>query len=471
MKTDQPKMSPKVRLEKMIATLRDEIDTGKRLTGEFIPSELNLCEQFELSRNSVRKGLDVLVAEGYVEKVERVGTKVKKQPHADAVKLVFGMYSSMNREVNFADLIQAFHRKYPNIHVQMIDHYYSNNWRTIIDLTKAKGIDVMLLNNYHFEMLAGTPGDGNRLLEPLAPNKGIYPFLSDYFTKEGSLLAQPFIFSPVILCYNKDHFRAMNLSEPDSSWTWEDVREAGRLLSNGNDRYGLYFHVLADNRWPLFLLQSGARFNKKIQEKYQFGDPKVREGLKYCMTLIHDRKLFPAYLSQNNLDVEMLFLKQKVSMIVGTYNSLNSFIDAPFDYDIAPLPYYRNPLTLLSAICLAVSRESKQQVAAKLFVDYLVSEEAQLYLRKHTLNIPALKKAAEWSGEEAIANRPGRFQLFREIMPTYRFYSELNLPYEGIAIMRDELKFYWSGLDDLDTVLARIEEKLNGNVRAAVSDQ
>lgn len=309
------------------------------------------------------------------------------------------------------------------------------------------------------------------MLEPLAPNKGIYRFLSDYFTKEGSLLAQPFIFSPVILCYNKDHFREMNLSEPDSSWTWEDVREAGRLLSNGNDRYGLYFHVLADNRWPLFLLQSGARFNKKIQEKYQMNDPKVREGLKYCMTLINDRKLFPSYLSQNNLDVEMLFLKQKVSMIVGTYNSLNSFFDAPFDYDIAPLPYYRNPSTLLSAICLAVSRESKQQVAAKLFVDYLVSEEAQLYIRKLSLNVPALKKAAEWSGEEAIANRPSRFQLFREIMPTYRYYSELNLPYEGIAIMRDELKFYWSGLDDLDTVLARIEEKLNGRLRAAVSEQ
>lgn len=460
MKTVHTKTSPKARLEKMIVTLREEINTGKRSAGEFIPSELNLCEQFDLSRSSVRKGLDILVAEGFIEKVERVGTKVKKQPQADAVQLVFGIYTSLLREINISELVHSFQQKYPNIRVQVVDHYFPHNRQAIKTLTKTKGIDVMILNGFHFETIVGG-GQEDNLLEPLAANSGIYRFLSDHFTKNGKLLAQPFIYSPVILCYNKDHFRELNVPEPDSSWTWEDVRTAGKLLSNANDRYGFYFHAPADNRWPLFLLQNGVKLKKNIQEKYQMDDPKIREALQYCMNIINDRDLFPSYLSENNIDVETLFLKQKVSMILGTYNSLSSFIDAPFEYDIAPLPRYREPLTLISPICLAVNRESKQQVAAKLFIDYLVSDEVQLSIRKQTLNIPALKAAAEWSGEETIASRPGRFQLFREIIPTYRFFTELNIPSDGYSLFRDELKLYWAGLDDLDTVLRRIEEKLN----------
>lgn len=460
MRSMQTKLSPKARLEKMVSRLREEIDTGKRPAGDFIPSELKLCEQFDLSRSSVRKGLDLLVSEGYIEKVERVGTKVKKQPQTDAVQLVFGIYTSILREIDVYGLVQSFQRRYPNIRVQVVDHYLPANRQAIKNIAQTKGIDVMMLNGYHFETIEGAAGE-TRLLEPLSVHKGIYRFLTDQFTKNGELLAQPFFFSPVILCYNKDHFRESDVPEPDSSWTWEDVRAAGKRLSNASDRYGFYFHAPSDNRWSLFLLQNGVRFKKNKQEKYQLDDPKIRESLQYCMNLINDRELFPSYLSENNIDVETLFLKQKVSMILTTYNGLNALLEAPFAYDIAPLPRYREPLTLISPICLAINRESKQQVAAKLLLDYLISEEAQLLLRKQTLNIPALKKAAEWSGEEAIANRPSRFQLFREIMPTYRFFTELNIPFTSFSLIRDELKFYWAGLDDLDTVLRRIEEKLN----------
>lgn len=459
MKVIQAKSTPKLKLQRMVATLREEIDTGKRMPGEFIPSELMLSEQFQLSRSSVRKGLETLVAEGYIEKIERIGTKVKNMPQTDTINLIFGIYSSLLHEVDLQELIEAFQDKYPNIRIQMVDHYFPNNRPAIINHTQTKGIDVMIINAYHFETMEGNDEE-EHLLEPLEPNGGIYPFLTEHFTKNGTLLAQPFIFSPVILCYNKDHFRELGLSEPDSSWTWEDVRKAGRQLSKGNDRYGLYFHVLSDNRWPLFLLQNGVVFHRNEQGKYELDDPKIREALQYCMNLMNDRELFPAYLSEGNTDVEALFLKQKVSMIVVTYNSLNAFRDAPFAYDIAPLPYYREPKTLLSLIGLAVNRESKQQVAAKLFIDFLISRDIQLAIRKNTMNIPALKIAAESNEEATDASRLTRFNLFREIMPTYRFFTELNIPFASLSVMRDELKFYWAGLDDLDTVLRRMEDKL-----------
>ncbi|MDF2721279.1 MAG: extracellular solute-binding protein [Paenibacillus sp.] len=456
----RPKTSPKTRLQKMVATLRDEITAGKWPNGDFIPSELNLCEQFELSRSSVRKGLDQLVAEGYIEKMERVGTKVTYTPQGESTQLVFGIYTSLLQEINITELVHAFHQKYPNIQVQVIDHYFQQNRQVNKDLTQAKGIDVMLLNDYHFETMKGTNQEDSLLL-PLEANGGIYRFLTDHFTKRDQLMAQPFVFSPVVLCYNKDHFREAGIEEPDSSWTWEDVREAGTRMTKEGERFGLFFAVLADNRWSIFMMQSGVRFSQNEQGKYQIDTPQSRESLHYYMSLIHDRDLFPAYLSQSNNDVISLFMKQKVSMIVVTYNSMNLLRDAPFEYDIATLPYSRIPVTLVSPISLAISRESKQQVAAKLFVDFLVSEQAQLLIRQQTLTIPALKRAAEWSGPETFANRPSRFPLFREIMPTYRFFTELNIPFSQFAMIREELKFYWAGLDDLDTVMNRIQEKMN----------
>jgi multiple sugar transport system substrate-binding protein len=263
-----------------------------------------------------------------------------------------------------------------------------------------------------------------------------------------------------MLCYNKEHFHEMNLPEPDGSWTWEDVKEASAKLTNGKDRYGLFFHLLSDNRWPLFLLQNGVYFRRNEQGKYDLrGDEKLKRGLRTCMELISDKSLFPTYLSEDDFDVESLFLKQKVSMILATYSTLNTLTEASFTYDISPLPFQKEASTLLVVIGIAVTRASANQQAAKLFQDYLLSYDTQLYIRRNTLSIPAMKMAAEWSGTEKIL-RPSRFQLYREVMNTFRYYSDLNLTSCELTAVRNELKFYWSGLDSLDTVLERIEGKL-----------
>jgi multiple sugar transport system substrate-binding protein len=169
-------------------------------------------------------------------------------------------------------------------------------------------------------------------------------------------------------------------------------------------------------------------------------------------------------MSENDRDVQSLFMHGRVSMIITTYDSLNAFREAPFEYDIAPVPYSRQAKTLLNCTALGVPRTSRQQAAARLFVEFLASYEAQLALRQQTLSIPALKEAAEWKGdapdEAAALNRPSRFALFREIIPTFHTYRALGLSYGQLMMMRDELKMYWSGFDPLDVVLGRIEQKL-----------
>ncbi|RKN86076.1 extracellular solute-binding protein [Paenibacillus ginsengarvi] len=448
------------RIELLISTLRDEIITGKRAEGDFLPSELDLCEQYELSKNTVRKGLDVLANEGYIEKIPRIGTKVAKPYRQETVTIHFGYYASLDEEIRITEMLGAFHEAYPNIRVKPVKKYYYNRNREIETKRMLEdGIDVMTVNVTDFEVM-GDADQVSEVLEPQEWKEGIYPFLTKPFVKHDRLYAQPFVFTPVILCYNKDHFRELSLPEPDSSWTWDDLRRTGAKLSKATDRFGVYFHLFSENRWPLFLLQNGVVFQRDEHGKYKLDDLKLKEALEICTNVVQDREAFLSYSSDDDRDVQLLFLKEKVSIILATYNSLNAFRDAPFEYDISPVPNIAEPKTLLGIISLGISRESKQKLAARLFVDYMLSHQTQQFIRKHTLSIPSLKSAAEWTGEDFAGNRPHRFDLFREIIPSYRFHSDMGATYNDLLDMRRELKFYWSQLDDLETVLRRIEDKL-----------
>ncbi|RKN64449.1 extracellular solute-binding protein [Paenibacillus ginsengarvi] len=215
---------------------------------------------------------------------------------------------------------------------------------------------------------------------------------------------------------------------------------------------------MSENRWPIFLLQNRVRFERKADGRYDLCTPLVKESLETCMGIVD--KHFPSHLSENDGDVVSLFLRGKVSMVMASYSHLHAMKEAPFEYDIAPLPHLREVKTILVSIGLAVNKSSTRKAAAKRFVDYLLSYETQLHIRRHTLNLPSLRKAAEWVDAEGDNHTPYRFHMYRELIHTFRTYTDLNLTALELTAIRDEMRFYWSKLDDLDTVLERLEEKL-----------
>ena len=112
---------------------------------------------------------------------------------------------------------------------------------------------------------------------------------------------------------------------------------------------------------------------------------------------------------------------------------------------------------MMLAVGLAVNRSSKKKAAAKELVHFLTSAEAQHHIRKHTLSIPGLKKAAEWTGEEELY-RPSRYNMYREIIPTFRLLADLQLTAEELRQVHKELKLYWSNMVDEQTLCKGIEE-------------
>ncbi len=447
----------RARLDEMIATLREEIISGKFPVESYLPSESDLELRFQLSNNSIRKGLETLVAEGLIEKIARVGNKVISPSHMKGTVIKFGYVQATGELAGVDGMLKAFHEKYPHIQVQPVELASMNYSRTLLEYMDAEMLDVAMINNNSFQDFAEAGQTG--LLEPLEVDSELYPFATSPFEQEGSTLVQPFILSPVILCYNKDHFRDSRVPEPDSSWTWQDLFRFGKQLAVKGKRFGFYFYLPSRNRWPIFMLQSGGKFEADNNGEYHLAASKAVEGLGICRELMEMTDVFPVLLSESDADAEALFLDGKVSVIMTTYYFLNQLKDAGISFDVSPLPGLENNKTLLIVNGLAVNSRSRSKEAAKLLVQFMTSYETQLKIRNQTLNITAHRAAMEWQGEESIY-RPSRFFMYREIIPTFRLITEMGLSNNQLKEMQREAMQFLSGLQDRETLCQRLEQLL-----------
>ncbi|MEF3310901.1 extracellular solute-binding protein [Paenibacillus sp. GYB004] len=458
------------KLDGMISGIREQIACGKLNDGDFLPSEVELAERYEISKHSVRKGLDLLVEQGYVLKVPRIGNKVSRPEPKPAVVLRLGYYPSMWRQAALSELVKQYRQRHPDIGVELIPIPFKFDDLHLMHHYLESGlIDIAMFNPLSFGEL-NESGRLKELLEPLETSEDIYPFLLPAFRVDGLLHALPFAFSPVVLGYNKEHFAEYDLPEPDSSWTWSDLLRIAAEISRKHKRVGFYYHALSDNRWPIFLLQSGESAAEGEAGQVDFSGPGMREAVRMSRDILNEQGI-TSLLSQSDGEAEELFRGGKISMIMTTYFGLNLLKDAPFSFDIAPLPALRTNHTLNIVVGLAVSAKSAQKEAARHLISELISLDYQSLIRRWTLSIPALKKAAERGlapNHPAPANEPSRFMLYREIIRSFRLHSDLRLSAHTLKRVRSELKLYWAGVTDLDACCTGLEDVLAARPQADI---
>lgn len=438
------------RFDDMVKTLRSRLSSGQYAAGDYLPSVEALSEQFSMSINSVRKGLEALAAEGWIETIPRVGSKVRPKTINAETKLLLACQHTLSRDAALGELLDRFHARYPNVRVQTTIFPETS----LNSLVESGDFDVAVLTYPGFEELAH--GGLLQSLEVQEKRGDIYPFLTESFKHDDMLWAQPFLFSPVVLCYNKEHFRESGLLEPDSGWTWDTLLEHAEKLTRKPERYGFFYLHETENRWLPFMMQSGQAFERNEVGKVRLRGTKLMESLSFCREIVQNETIFPRGL---RMDAQTLFLKQRVSMIVTTYFGLNMLKDATFEFDVSPLPRLHTPNTLLLVMGLAVHARSSHKEAANELVRFLTSAEAQKLIGERTFSIPAVKPVAEASVPERDA-RLANYHMFRHIIPTFLLHKDLNMNYRMIAKMREELLLFWSGLESEDGLSAKLEAQL-----------
>ncbi|MDF2721779.1 MAG: GntR family transcriptional regulator [Paenibacillus sp.] len=444
------------KLNAMVQQLRNDIlHNGKYAQGDFLPSELALVSQFGLSNKTVRKGLEHLIAEGLIEKVDRVGSKVIASARQPAATVIFGSMWSIERDMKISQLLERFRSSHPHIRVELVMIPTSDYTGTIESHLSAGLVDVIVVNDELFWQM--TDRSEELPLQPLFRDERTYSYLNDSFTHRGMLYAQPLVFSPIVMAYNRDHFDEAGVPQPDGGWTWDDATRYAAKLSIPGQRYGLCFYPLSNNRWPVFLLQSGMDFTSVADGRVRLSNSKLIEHIKLYKNIIRNRDFFPDYLAESSRDFVHLFRRGQASMIISTYMSLYEFASDGPNYDLSPIPYRGEPNTLLTAIGIAINKHSRNKEAATTFVEFLKSPSSQRLIREQTLSIPAVREAAELAEAGGELRRPARFGMYRNIAPSFRRFADLGLSAAAFNKLRELLKLYGSDLIDEQTLCEQLE--------------
>ena len=93
------------RYRQVYETLRQAISDGRYAPGDLLPSENDLCQEYSLARPTVRKALDQLVADGYIQKHQGKGSIVKGAPRGIGILSLSGTTSAVGRPDFFTRII------------------------------------------------------------------------------------------------------------------------------------------------------------------------------------------------------------------------------------------------------------------------------------------------------------------------------------------------------------------------------
>lgn len=91
---------------KIVEDIKNKINLGEIKPGDMIKSENMLCEEYSVSRMTVRKSLTVLASEGYIYSVPGKGNFVN-EPNQDKYILYFNEMSSLEGIVEDAQLLDV----------------------------------------------------------------------------------------------------------------------------------------------------------------------------------------------------------------------------------------------------------------------------------------------------------------------------------------------------------------------------
>jgi GntR family transcriptional regulator len=90
----------------LFLVLHDEIARGAIVPGDALPTEQTLCDQFGVSRITVRRALADLAEQGYIERRQGVGSFVRQRVRSDGAQQA-GSYMDNLRQTQFQTSIEV----------------------------------------------------------------------------------------------------------------------------------------------------------------------------------------------------------------------------------------------------------------------------------------------------------------------------------------------------------------------------
>lgn len=217
----------------------------------------------------------------------------------------------------------------------------------------------------------------------------------------------PFWSDNSALFYNKDVFDEAGVKYPDTSWTWNEMRDAAikftkDLDGDGEpDQFGLPYaganfgaHMFL---FMPFVWSNGGRFLTEDSKAAGIDSPEAIGAVQFFQDLALKHKIFPPGVANTSWDdMEAMFVAEKAGMYLsGNWNVRRFKTEYKMNYGISFIPKApgldKQHSSFLGGDLIGITSQTKHPGAAWKFIEYCLSEDVQVDILAANGMIPIRK--------------------------------------------------------------------------------
>ncbi len=255
-----------------------------------------------------------------------------------------------------------------------------------------------------------------------------YPQALDAFRFDGQLVCLPQNISSLVTYYNEDLFEAADLEFPKAGWTWDQMVEAAEALTvdttgdGAPDTYGLGVDPDIIRLAP-FVWSNGAQVvdDEEHPERFALTSPNAILPMQEFFDLRRVDGVTPTDLEAESEDFESRFLNGRLGMLLDSRKvvpALRTITD--FGWDVAPLPVFREPATMLHSDAYCMTEASDRQDATWRFLEFALGPEGQRIAAATGRTVPSMRSVAESKAFLDPGAEPANAQVFLDAIPAIR---------------------------------------------------
>lgn len=320
---------------------------------------------------------------------------------SDEVVLKFGLWDKYQQPI-LREIADKYEAENPGVKIDIQLTPFSQYW-TKLETAATGGVlpDIFWMNGPNIVKYAS-----NDMILPISENVekdsmdlSVYPEgLINLYTVGDKLYGIPKDWDLTALWYNKEIFDAKGVEYPTNEWTWDDMVEAARKLTDESEgTYGIAARPMTQEGIYDTIPQAGGYIISEDRTKSGYDTEEAIKGTQIWLDLIEEG-LSPTLEELTDTNGVEMFKSGKLAMVYAASWNVPVFMDNENIKDVIDLvemPIIKERAATIHGLSNVISANTKYPEEAWDFVKYLGGKEANEVWAKSGAVIPARKDVLE----------------------------------------------------------------------------
>lgn len=290
-------------------------------------------------------------------------------------------------------LIDKFNASHDDIEVVLEAYGSEYDTKITAGMGAKDAPDVMYMWNYPQYKDALEPLDLYIEKEGADYKSNFYETLWNYNSADGKTLGLPVGYTTHVVYYNKALFDEKGVEYPKAGWTWEDLQETAKKLTDEEKKITGFAFSGQPDPYDFEMFLWGNNTSYVDDEGKLKGNLDSKESIEVFEMFQNMAKDGYAITTEGSGTTEMK--SGKVAMFVYGAWGLSSLKEAGIDYGVVELPQFKDgkSVSILSSSGISISKDSKHKEEAFEFIKFWTGEEANK--ARIDFELPVLKSVVE----------------------------------------------------------------------------